>query len=764
MFAAHRLGPMSVARLILLTLALLPSTLSLAAPPVLEETTRIVPPEPDYFWIPPASTSMLAVDGDRIIAAAHKPYVVDDPQAVYILERASNGTWTPTRIFTKTTPLSESTRVITVDLKGNVAAVVSENRLYVFERGAGGWTQTANLLLQGGNQGPDVAVGNGFIVVGSTALMSGVLRSVGLVYRKNTAGQWSYLQSLVANPTGGFSHETYAANVELSGNSVLLTHYQAIGVEAIVTAHLFEGTPGAWTRTALLTEPANFKPLTWTAFDGNYILISGAPTIGPSKTGLFVRSGGNWVFDTSPTQIGSSEQVRVDMTDIAGLGAAGGTALIGLYTDEDRGSEGGSIMVYKRGVNGVAGYQPIAKLMASDATQQLGLGRAVELSGNRIVSVPADGTKLYVFQLPTTLSQPELLQDDFEDNNSVGWLHTPSNAWSVVAGTGSRVYRQNNLAAEAVSTRSSVDWTNQSIEAYIKPTAVSGADRWFGLFVRQSDANNYYYATVRTSNVVQIKKIVNGAFITLASAPLTVSLSRTYKVRMEAVGTWLRVYVDGNLVAQARDSSLTHGLAGLRTYRVAADYDNVVISPNPLGWMFRDTFDIFVDPEAPQEFRERRQWLPTGSGNWTVNDDTDTFVQTSSAADARNIAGVAVDDLVIETKLKAVSFNGSDRWFGLLTRYQNDSNYYYVTLRSSNQISLRRLINGAITVLDTAPLTVTPGIWFNIRMENIDTALRVYVNNQLVLEANDTTFTKGRYGLATYRTSAEYDDFFVRQP
>jgi hypothetical protein len=234
---------------------------------------------------------------------------------------------------------------------------------------------------------------------------------------------------------------------------------------------------------------------------------------------------------------------------------------------------------------------------------------------------------------------------------------------------------------------------------------------------------------------------------------------------LEAIGTWLRVYVDDVLLAQARDSTLRHGQAGLRTYKLAADYDNVVISPNPAGWLFRDTFDIHFDPDEPDAVpTERRQWIHTGSGSWAALDQTDTFVQSSTAADARAIAGIDVDDLVLDARLKANSFNGSDRWFGLITRYQDDANYYYVTLRSSNQISLRRLINGSITVLDSAPLSVSPGTWFNIRMENIDTALRVYVNGQLTLEASDTTFRKGRYGLATYRTAAEFDDMIVRQP
>jgi hypothetical protein len=33
-------------------------------------------------------------------------------------------------------------------------------------------------------------------------------------------------------------------------------------------------------------------------------------------------------------------------------------------------------------------------------------------------------------------------------------------------------------------------------------------------------------------------------------------------------------------------------------------------------------------------------------------------------------------------------------------------------VRNSNKVSLRKVANGAITVLGTAPLTVTPGTWY----------------------------------------------------
>ena len=95
---------------------------------------------------------------------------------------------------------------------------------------------------------------------------------------------------------------------------------------------------------------------------------------------------------------------------------------------------------------------------------------------------------------------------------------------------------------------------------------------------------------------------------------------------------------------------------------------------------------------------------------------------------------------------------------------RRSQNYYYVTVRNDNTVSLRKLVNGQIVVLDTAPLTVSLGTWYTLRLEAVGSALRTYVNGRLLLEANDSTHSEGSYGLATFRTSAQFDDFIATQP
>jgi pectate lyase len=143
------------------------------------------------------------------------------------------------------------------------------------------------------------------------------------------------------------------------------------------------------------------------------------------------------------------------------------------------------------------------------------------------------------------------------------------------------------------------------------------------------------------------------------------------------------------------------------------------------------------------------------------------FTQPNTGGGAYMVSGYASGtDQIIRARMRATQFNGTDRWFGLIGRYVDAQNYYYVTLRNSNQISLKKLSSGGVTTLDSAATTpVTVNTWYDLRLDIVGTKLRVYVNGLLVLEAADSSpHAKGRAGVGAYKTAAEADDFLVVQP
>jgi hypothetical protein len=77
---------------------------------------------------------------------------------------------------------------------------------------------------------------------------------------------------------------------------------------------------------------------------------------------------------------------------------------------------------------------------------------------------------------------------------------------------------------------------------------------------------------------------------------------------------------------------------------------------------------------------------------------------------------------------------------------------------------LRKLVNGTVTVLDTAQFNVSKLGTYALRPEAVGTSLRAYIDGNLVLEANDSSYAKGKYGLATYKTAATFDEFVAWEP
>jgi hypothetical protein len=168
--------------------------------------------------------------------------------------------------------------------------------------------------------------------------------------------------------------------------------------------------------------------------------------------------------------------------------------------------------------------------------------------------------------------------------------------------------------------------------------------------------------------------------------------------------------------------------------------------------------------------------LTTAGGNWQVlyhEAETeeepgyyDGLQQLDMSGDARAYIGtpVANVDLFAHVRLDAFGASPQSAWFGLLARYVDPGNFYYVTARSTGQIQIRKVVNGVITVLASAPFAPVPGRYYDLQFRVINDQLQLFVDRTLVASAHDGVIASGKYGLATYRTRATWERFWVFQP
>jgi hypothetical protein len=713
-----------------------------AHPLVIEETSRIAPP-PGVE----AFSGDVAIDGNEAVALSDFSYP-DESGENFItitsawLYRRSGTTWTLVGKVGESDDNSadDATNHNPIAMKNGVLALAFEP-LYILEREGGNWVQK---LVASHEPVRDVAIDGGRIFNGSGAWGGTVLE------KDSATGNWVARANLNADHSGD-NDNAVGSDVDISPNwAVVQSPYNIDDLPAPAT-HVFQRTgTTTWPLQArLVPEPGHtFGSV---AIRDDALFIGDFARFG---TGVWRRSSSNaWYRADSLRTAGdfTPEGFTGNFSPGKSLVKSDQYVFATRWND-DRGAF--VVNVFQPDVNGF--YRHVAILVAKGGHD---LDGAISVSGRSVLVAGAGGP--YYFELPASFSQPSLFQDTFASGNSAGWTALPGSQISVVQSGDTRVLRQASTAGEAGAVLDAHDWTNQSIQADVKPTAVNGSDRWVGLATRRTDASNYYYVTLRSSGIIQLKRNQGGVFATIDSASVPWTLNRTYRLRLESVGTLHRVYVDGKLVLEAWDDALSHGQAALLSYRAAADYDNVIVSP----FLTQTIYSVSDGPlnEPPQ--LQPEPWTYTGAGQWSWQSGGPSdlhFNQASTAGDARAVVGpeqIFDTDQIVQARVRPRAFNAAGSpWFGVMARCSDSNNYVYVTLRSSNTVSLRKLVNGSIVDLGSAVLSVKPNTWYTVRLEAVGSRLRTYVNGRLVLEATDSQPMVGRVGLATYRTAADFDD------
>lgn len=125
---------------------------------------------------------------------------------------------------------------------------------------------------------------------------------------------------------------------------------------------------------------------------------------------------------------------------------------------------------------------------------------------------------------------------------------------------------------------------------------------------------------------------------------------------------------------------------------------------------------------------------------------------------------------VIASNLNGLMNNG----FGLVCRYQDDSNYYAFLISSDGYYGIVRVLYGGYTVLNSGELQYSEVIHQgestnHIRADCIGNQLTLYVNNILLAQVQDDVFSEGMIGLtaSSFEESGVailFDDFLAIYP
>lgn len=703
----------------------LPS-LVLARPVILTEDARIAPSDPDVAF------EQVAVDGDNLLALGlrYTDTGMDQDFIVAHYARQTDGSWQFVSEVLTVPDAGNWLVTPSIALSGNVGSVTL-NGTYaaVLELTTSGWT-VAPITLPGPTSGTkivDSAVAFGF--------RGAAPMSVALV-RKNTSGTWA-IDEVLTGLIGSQEPEWIGpSDFSLTNSEAALS-----GTWEGPSPLVFDRVNGQWTLTQL--GPWDDGTL---LFDGRVALRDGGLSV-PGEVASFYTRDIYYAF-TVKHGLFSEEayEDRRPVTMANGLIAQGDR----VFSADYRCDTISVASVYEP--DSSSSFRHAATLAASDSYYRGCGAHPISASGNRVaIALGA----VYVFDVPETLPSPVRIEDTFASGSTANWT-TLAGTWAVQNIGGSNVYRQSYMdgTGRTILGPSVFQGAHQSIQADVTMHSGAGPGPWAGFILRYNDPQNYYYLLVDQDSI-DIRRIVNGVFEPIATAPFKLVMGKRYRLRMEAIGERLRAYVDGQVVADVRDDTHADGQVGLITWKMLTDYDNVVASTNYYATLHADDFS------SATTWSGRSPWFFAPQEAWTYGSG---FLQQTTNGIARAVAGGPAEDQIVTAAIVARSFQSKDGWVGVLARYVDENNYYYVAWKNDGKLSLRKRVNGVITKIKEVPMKIQPNTSYQLRFEAIGNSLRLYVDEKFVAEATETDFAEGRYGVMTDRAVVDVFTFRAMRP
>ena len=151
-------------------------------------------------------------------------------------------------------------------------------------------------------------------------------------------------------------------------------------------------------------------------------------------------------------------------------------------------------------------------------------------------------------------------------------------------------------------------------------------------------------------------------------------------------------------------------------------------------------------------------------GDWNLAlDDSSVLQHMSTNTEGRMSRGdLTWTNYAVQADMKVIDFNGSNRAF-LSGRYTDGNNFYGVSLSSKKGglIELRKKVNGSSTVIEQATIELLEDEWYNVKLEMNGQSLKVYLDGQLVIEAEDSSLTSGAVGMVASKVIVNYDNIMV---
>ncbi|MFC2174396.1 LamG-like jellyroll fold domain-containing protein [archaeon] len=170
------------------------------------------------------------------------------------------------------------------------------------------------------------------------------------------------------------------------------------------------------------------------------------------------------------------------------------------------------------------------------------------------------------------------LADNFSDGD-----YTNDPTWTVPVGTwavsSEKLTQSFTGGGWTKITAGSSSWDDYVFSVKVKPTTITETYPNVGLMLRAQNSNTYYgIFHHQDDNTWRVYDYQDAAYIFTSSA-MSLAMNEWHELKAKVVGDNLKFYVDGVLVADLTDSTMSTGYIGLLTLYTAAEFDDIKVTP-----------------------------------------------------------------------------------------------------------------------------------------------------------------------------------------
>lgn len=303
---------------------------------------------------------------------------------------------------------------------------------------------------------------------------------------------------------------------------------------------------------------------------------------------------------------------------------------------------------------------------------------------------------------------------------------------------------------------------NYAVEAKVK--IPKNGTRSAGIFAHYQAANAFHLFFIKPGAVAFKRLNEDGTSVDTMTVTKKVSVKTDtwYTLRLECEGKHFKGYVDGELVLDVQDSNASaaqlKGAPGLRTDKMDAYFDDLkVTSLDGTTVYYENDFEYASDASVKNDLT-----YAMGTQELTVTaPKTKTWLAMTGSPEAIAVTGGSDwSNYTVTAKTQLASGDELTN-HGLLFGYQDQQNYYSFRFDAGETVKLVKCVNGAETVLGSAPFSYAFDKAYTLKAEMKSGTLTCFVDGEQKIVQQDSTFTSGKAGLRTNDTSSKTESFTV---